>query len=228
MGTDIREVTFSRCSSEQELFKRWRAAQQDSSYEVGHDSYSGSLANAHLSVSRHETFATLDAAFKFANLESNGPDKREAIAYRYGDPSKVFPCTAKDRAVEEACTKLKQELDLFERSILLRFLASKSSSKKCSHCDSVISKKSRERLKHANYAQQLQQLQGFERKDLIAEQTQCPACGHNLLMTDTDIKRRESLAKRVAEVTAKRHAAYQAFTAKSADYGYVVIAAVPI
>jgi DNA-directed RNA polymerase subunit RPC12/RpoP len=227
MGAITRYVTFQRCPSEKELFRSWAATAEEDAYERGHESYSGSLHHAHLSVSR-TAFKTEKEASQHADSDAvqDAQQKGTALAFRYGDPSKVFPLSAADKALVLRRTALQREFDEVENSVLKRFVASKSASKKCPHCDSVISKKSRVHLASENYAKKCERLKGFELRDYVHEQTACPACGYNLLLTDTDIKKRESLKVRLKDVSGKAHEAEQAFREKSEDYGYVIVAVV--
>jgi hypothetical protein len=225
VGASYRTKIFEFCPNEAELFRRWKAEQADDMYERGHGAYEGTIGHTDLRVS-NRTFATLAEVRAFA--ENQHVDKRDAIAWRYGAGAPVFPATAKDRDLAALCQKLADEVELFEHSILKRFVLSKSASKRCTHCDSVISKKSREPLARQDFKRQLAQLSNpFERRDYIAEQTNCPACHHNLLLTDTDTKRRTALVTRSSEQARKLEQAKTEFLAKAKPYGYYVLACVP-
>lgn len=224
MGAEYRTKVFEFCPSEAELRRRWSVAQREDQYERGHGAYQGSIGDTDLYVSR-TTFKTFEDVQKFA--QDQDIEKRSATAWRYGEGAPVFPATAKDRELEALVKKLSDELELFERSILLRFVQSKSASKRCTHCDSVISKKSREPLTRQDFRRTLSTLDFIGQREYIAEQTNCPACGHNLLLTETDLKRRESLKTRHAEASKRLDKAKEDFKAKAKPYGYYVLACVP-
>jgi predicted RNA-binding Zn-ribbon protein involved in translation (DUF1610 family) len=228
VGAESRHLTFQHCPSEKELFKRWAQAVAEDVYQRGHQAYNGGISHTELSVGR-PAFKTRDEAFAHADSDAvyDATQKRMAVAFRYGDPSKVFPLSAADKALVLKRETLQKESDEFERNVLKRFVASESASKKCSHCDSVISKKSRVRVASDNYARNCASLTGFELRDYIREQTACPACGNNLLMTDTDVKKQAALKTRLADLVQKVGKAETAFRAKQADYGYVVLAVAP-
>ena len=225
MGTETRTFTFAKVKTESELRNQFKIQKSEDSYERGNGAYEGSLASINdLSIHR-QSFATLEAARKFADNEF--VEKRCAVALRYGDATKAFPYTEKDKALEAMVKKLDAELLTFENDILKRFVESKSASKKCTHCESVISKKSRERMAKEDFQRELNRIEGyFEKKDYIKERTSCPACGGNLLITDTDAKRKTSLETRQKEAAAKLRSAKESFDAKNKqEFGYLVIAA---
>jgi hypothetical protein len=87
MGATTRYVTFQRCPSEKELFRSWAATAEEDAYERGHESYSGSLHHAHLSVSR-TAFKTEKEASQHADSDAvqDAQQKGTALAFRYGDP----------------------------------------------------------------------------------------------------------------------------------------------
>lgn len=227
MGAISRTFTFNFCASREELLKRWDRQQGEDVWDKGHGAYQGTIAHARLSISPRR-FETLQAASNHADGELDHMSKGTAVAFYYGDGVPVFPATAKDRELVATVDKLTAELDNFELDILRRFVQSKSASKRCTHCDSVISKKSRERLVHGTYLARVNQLRDL--RDALEEKrerTSCPACWNNLLTTDTDLKRRKSLEERLALVTDKLEAARKAFYAKSKPYGYYVAGMVP-
>jgi len=227
MGAETRTITFENCASEKELFIRWRDAQREDQYQRGHDSYQGSIGETELRVSSRRFASEADAA---RNAWGDGTEiyKREALAFAYGDPAQVFPGTAKDRDLFKKHQELELSLKTFEHDVLRRFVASKSASKKCTHCDSVISKKSRQGLASANFLRDLERMtEPFAGRDYVHEQTTCPCCGHNLLMTETDIKRRAVLSTKVSELGKKVLEARTVHLSKVKPYGYYVIAVCP-
>jgi len=222
MGADTRFFHFDKCDNRAELDKRWRDAVREDTYERGHDSYNGSIRNVEsLSVHpvRYKTAGEAERA-----RDAYDADKREAMAFGYGDPTKVFPQTAGDKKMVDNLAKLKKELETFDFDILCRFAKGKTSSRKCSHCESVISRKSRQTLA---LRPPTRNQDNFAYRDALHELTACPACGHNLLITDTDKKLKASLEKRVHELTKKVEDAEKAFYAKKPTCGYFIVAVCP-
>jgi hypothetical protein len=220
MGTEIRYRNVSDVTSEKELFAKWAIIQEDDVRKRGEDSYNGAFTQVHLSVSRN-LFKTYKEAVDFAQNREGDLNKGDAVAYKYGEKP-GFPRTKADVELVERITVMQKELDYFYTDIVKRFIDSKSSSKKCAHCDSVISKKSR---KHVAYSQ--------TRSASIIERhayglvTDCPACGGNLLVTDTDKKRLESLTKRHREAVTKQQEALTSAKKNFPAWGYYIAAAVP-
>lgn len=221
MGAEIRFLTFNDCSTRDKLFKAWRERVEEDQFNRGHGTYNGSIAHCDLTIHRNR-FDTLEQAEKFAyQLDV---DKRQAVAIGYGNPDKAFPQKASDKKLAADHAAVKKAVDNFEFEILQRFVAGKSSSKKCTHCDSVISKRSRQPLAKQPPSRDQDH---FAYRDAIRDLTGCPACGHNLLVTDTDKKRRESLDKRFRDLTTKLDQAKKDFAAKNPPCGYFVAAACP-
>lgn len=227
MGAVSRSLVFNFCADPAELSKRWKKAQREDLWKRGHGPYQGSIGELDLSIAaRH--FDTLSQAQAYAQSELDMLDKRRAIAVRFGAKARIFPATERDRQLVAAHKALSEENVLFEREILLRFVRSKSASKRCGHCESVISKKSRERLAREPYRATLDKLSSYlDRREYIASQTNCPACGNNLLITETDQKRKKSLEARLQAASQKLEAAEAAFKAKAEDYGYYVVGWAP-
>lgn len=229
MGAETRYLTFDNCASEAELQKRWREAVEEDTYDRGHGSYNGSIRHVDSPYVHRVSYATREEAQKAASAMH--VDKGSAVAFRYGDAAKcAFPQTERDKQQSKKLDELEKELFLFNNSILKRFVTSKSASKRCGHCDSVISKKSRERLAREDYAKQhaaLARVGHFDARDYEAEQVNCPACNHNLLLTDTDIKRRQSLEARVKELRGKVEEARKDHLSKVKPFGYIVQAVAP-
>jgi hypothetical protein len=228
MGTTVRTFTLEGVANESELHQKYRALTQEDVHEHGHGHYQGSLSSIHGLTVSQKSFPTFDLARKVANNDF-APilSKGDAIAFKFGDSTKAFPNTAKDKALFELNKKLKHESITFENEILKRFVASKSSSKKCTHCDSVISKKSRERLAKENFLQTLDRMDSYlDREDYKRMQSNCPACGGNLLVTDTDKKRKQSIEERLKESSVKLEKAKSDHELKiKQSYGYIILAA---
>lgn len=218
MGTETRFINISFVASEQELLARWRILQTEDQYERGHDVYQGALTTARLSVSR-KTFKTYKEAVAFAHEAEI--DKGYAEAYKYGE-GVGFPRTKADAELGEKIKAMQKEMDFFHTDILRRFLDSKSSSKKCAHCESIISKKSRKNVlaTEARFARTSEQR-------MYGLVTDCPACGDNLLVTDTDKKRLASLTERHGAATKKYDAAFTVAKNTASAWGYYIVAAVP-
>lgn len=222
MGTDTRYLQFTNCNNQTELMARWRTAVQEDTYEKGHDIYNGSIRHCDLSV--HPTrFAT--AKLAEAARDAYNVDKREARAFGYGDAAKTFPQTAADKKAVQTLAQLEKELEHFEFDVLKRFVQGKSASRKCANCDSVISRKSRARL--AIRPPQKREDNVLDYRDAVRELTACPCCGHELLLTDTDKKRKASLGKRIQELTKKVSDAKTKFFSKNAACGYFIVAGCP-
>lgn len=221
MGTETRYLIFKDCTTRDSLIKAWRERVKEDQFDKGHGLYQGSIAHCDLSFHRNR-FDTFERAEKLGH--SIDVDKRQAVAIGYGQPEKAFPQKASDKKLVNDHATVEKGLENFDFEILQRFVAGKSSSKKCTHCDSVISKRSRQPLARRPPTKDQEY---FAYRDAIKELTSCPACGHNLLVTDTDKKRRESLEKRFKDLTAKLAQAKKDFAAKNPPCGYFVVAACP-
>lgn len=221
MGADTRYLTFNDCNTKDAMLQKWRAAVHEDKYQRGHDAYQGSIGDVdlHFHPTRFPDFA---AAQKFAHAQD--VEKREALAIPYGDTTKAFPQTAADKKAVETLAALETALGVFEFEVLKRFVNGKSASKRCTHCESVISKKSRKSMALRPPQKTSSEL---DNRLAVRELTQCPACGHELLMTDTDIQRKASLKKRSDDMYVKVAAAKKAFEAKRAPCGYYVVAVCP-
>lgn len=222
MGCQIRHLSFSPCSTPAELRKLWKETVEEDTYNKGHDTYNGSIRHVDdLDVHpvRFKTAKEASVAREGYNVE-----KREARAFAYGDPAKAFPMTAADKKMVTTLTALEKELEGFEFDVLTRFVKGKSASRKCGHCDSVISKKSR--MPFA-LRPPVKTSSVLDYRDAIRELTACPCCGHELLQTETDKKRKTSLKTRVGDLAAKVTKAKAAHYAKHEPCGYLVIAGCP-
>lgn len=219
MGTEMRYLNVSDAVSEQELRAEWASIQKDDERQRGIDPYNGALTHAHLSVSA-KLFKTYKEAAAFA--QEADINKGYAVAYKYGEKP-GFPRTKADLELVQRIKTMQKERDSFHADILKRFLDSKSSSKKCEHCESVISKKA---CKHVHAYSQSRASSSLDRQ-WYGEVTDCPACGGNLLVTDTDKKRLVSLTKRHQEAGTKYQVALTAAKKTSPAWGYHIAAAVP-
>lgn len=219
MGMEMRYLNVCYASSEKELLGKWATIREDDERDRGEDPYNGSYAHAHLTVST-KSFNTYKEAAFFA--QEADIDKGYAVAYKYGGKP-GFPKTKADLELVERIRSMQLERDSFHVDILKRFLDSKSSSKKCAHCESVISKKSRKHVR--SYSDTRESSSAALR--LHTQATDCPACGGNLLVTDTDKKRLVSLTKRHQEAEGKHREALTAAKKNSPAWGYYIAAAVP-
>lgn len=222
MGTETRYLHFDRCNNPTELRARWREAVEADTYNRGHEIYNGSIRHAELSVN---PVRFKDAKAAEAARDAYDVDKREAVAFGYGDPSKTFPQTAADKKLVETLAQLDKDLENFEFEVLKRFAHGKSASRKCTHCESVVSRKSR--VRYAARPPSKSQESHFDYRDSVRMLTACPCCGGELLMTDTDKKRKASLSTRSADLHKKVTAAREKFFAKTASCGYYIVAGCP-
>ena len=202
--------------------KHWKQAVEYDTYQRGHDTYNGSIRHVDsptIHPVRYKSEKEAQAARDAYNV-----DKREARAFAYGDPAKSFPMTAADKKMVATLATLEKELEGFEFEVLTRFVKGKSASRKCGNCDSVISKKSR-----IPWAQRppVKTSSVLDYREAIRELTACPCCGHELLQTETDKKRKMSLKTRVDDLAEKTAKARAAHYAKHTPCGYLVIAGCP-
>lgn len=206
---------------------RYRAAQEEARFEHGNDYYSGTIAHATLYPVRGVSFKTREEALQF--LEKKDINKGEVYAVKYGS-NQTYPQSAADKKLEEQLKALEKEAHLYEFSLLERFMKAKSSSKKCGHCESVISKKSRESL--FQFAKQAlsrtdSMMKSSDVADMKGELATCPACHRPLFETATDQAKKKSLDKRLSDYRQKSLDSKMKFKAKNAPWGYVLFGFVP-
>lgn len=223
MGAETRILQVADCATPALLQQRWRQLQDNDNYKRGHGAYQGSLGAVHDLDIASVRYPSLQAAT--AAAQAKYVDKRCAIAFGYGEPTKAFPVTSKDRQLVAQAEKLRKELGTFEYEVLKRFLQGKSKTKTCSGCGSAISQKSRKPLL-VTAPDMTQHPTNYQAREQAYGYVSCPACHGNLLMTDTDKKRKEALTRRYHEAITKETAAKRAYLAKQTPPGYVIAATV--
>lgn len=174
MGANLVIRTHPHAS--REVIKAWaRDISATSAVEDG-DSYSGEW-NMCKGVSFDER-KTFDSEAEAEDFIANNAIKWESLL---AVPAKVRKELHETSPVDEKLTELKAQFAAIQREqhtqgsrVLARAKEGKSELKACKHCSSKVS------LAHVR-------------------STQCPVCGGNLLMTDTDDKQKTALeVKRVA------------------------------
>lgn len=145
------------------------------------------------------------------------------LAIRVGDFSKSFPETKADKALADKLQELVQAVDLFDWNVLDRAQKAKSKTRKCAHCESSINvhKMDKPTLKEYQAAgddyisvPSIFWMRGRRHQSLLRSLTDCPVCGYNLLLTDTDKKTLTSLSTRRDEAQRKLASAKAAYDAK--------------
>lgn len=202
--------------TESEL-RQWVREEGDrQAYENGHDSYSGSwCAGQHVVFPRVPAFTSVQEADNY--IDEHAEKRGAALAVRVGDHSKGFPSTAADTALVERHKAVAEELKFFDFDVYTRARNQKSEKKSCSHCNSSINlKKMNPAMTRQDYAAALQSSGRFGMSTnaylgprgevmlmALVTLTGCPVCGHNLLVTETDTKRKTALVAKVSELEEK-------------------------
>lgn len=196
-------------------------------YDKGHDGFNGTFSTCHGLNITQQKFKTEQEAYNFV---SNNTDKRDAVmAVTVGDVSRVFPHTKADLALLGRLTTTRGEYENFEVDVLARAQAQKSAKKTCSHCGSSISLQHLlpvKEWKAAKVKNDVYALPGFTNWRGNLQQVfyrgpcDCPVCGKNLLITDTDKKRLARLGELLRELETKYREAKNAWDAKNPNQGY--------
>ncbi len=194
----------------------------DMAHESGTGPYSGNwCGNQGLHVHPNTVKTDAEAAALCERLcDKWGP----VLAVRVGDFTKVFPQSKADKALSEKAQELTQAVDLFDWSVLDRAQKAKSKTRKCPHCESSINVKHMCKPTAKEYEQASRELvniplvfwqRGRRYVPLFRSLTDCPVCGKDFLMTDTDKKSLASLVRRRDEAAKKLQAAKAAYEAKA-------------
>jgi rRNA maturation endonuclease Nob1 len=137
-------------------------------YECGQGGYSGTLAEKYDLAFVRQDFKEEAEAEQYLeeNAEKWGPALAVKVAEVHG--LQRFPVTRADFTLQEKVQKLRANIDGFDKEVIERSRQQKAKNKACKKCYSQIS------------------LRALESVD-------CPVCGGNLLITETDKKRRSRL-----------------------------------
>lgn len=219
MGTTTETRSYPACSID-ELKRHYNDTLSEMINEHGSGSYSGNWSTCEGLQVTDKVFSNSNAAGDYLNrvLEKRG----SVLAVKVGDFSNVFPKTKQDQTLVEKAKQLSNELFEFDRNILLRAQSAKSKTKKCTHCESSINVKKLV----APSLKEMRDPGQFSGSGVVRHcgnylmvnycgLTDCPVCNKNLLRTDTDIKNKESLRKRVQEAEQKVNDAKKQFTEKT-------------
>lgn len=192
-------------------------------YESGHDPYSGNWTT-------NEGLCILPGAYKTENeayrvLEARAQKRGPVLAVKVGDFSKSFPETKAEKALVEKFKELSEALDTFDWHVLQRAMSAKSNTKKCPHCGSSINIKAMCNVTLAEFKRASEDSRGIPSSLVLSRGrrlyismmhlTDCPVCNKNLLMTESDFKKLDSLRKRRDEAHLKVSTARTAWEAKN-------------
>lgn len=193
MGSCSKAKRFQFCS-EQELRRQFADLQRQDELEFGTQSYSGSWATIHgLAIDRNRTFHSVKEGNDYF---LDAVDKREALAVvlvltkppataqRNADATRakarklelerLYPLTGQTVSASGYLSSPTWERALSDE-VLARVHSGKSRTKGCSACGSSIAVTHIFRL-------------------------QCPVCGAEFLMTDSERRRRDRVKARIAEI----------------------------
>lgn len=217
-------VTVTRIApalSEKDLKDWFRQELSDMGRESGTGPYSGNwCTNQGLRIHPRAVASDKDAE---ALCEQQCDKWGSVLAVRVGDFAKSFPETKADKALVDKLQELSKAVDLFDWNVLDRSQKAKSKTRKCSHCESSINvhKMDKPTLKEYESAghdymhiPSVFWMRGRRHLSLFRSLTDCPVCGHNLLLTDTDKKALSSLVSRRDEAQRKLATAKAAYEAK--------------
>lgn len=212
--------------SEKELRLWFREQLDEMAYEKGFDTYSGTWVTNH-GLYIHPRAVASDAAAEDL-CEKEFRKGGYVLAVRVGDFSRCFPETKADKALAEKAQELRRAVDLFDWTVLDRAQKAKSKTRKCPHCESSINVHKMDKPKlteceeatHANVRIPSSFWSRGRMCVLIWRNlTDCPVCGQNLLLTDTDKKTLASLVTRRDEAQRKLTVAKAAYEAKEKKEG---------
>lgn len=195
MGATYLSKTFPNCSV-QELGRQFADLQAQAEREFGTDPYSGSWATIHsLDIDRNRAFHSITEAETYV---TDAVDKRYAVAVTVIRTTPTAAAKRRADAVRAKARKIELErlypltgqtvsatgyvsLPTWERTltdeILARVRSGKSRTKGCTACGSSIA---------VNHIHRLD----------------CPVCGAEFLLTDSERRRRGRLKARIAEIEA--------------------------
>lgn len=193
-------------------------------YERGHDAYAG-VWNDSLKICPN-VFATDKDATEW--LQNNSDKWGAVLAVKVGNFTKAFPATKADQALVAQHAEIKARVDFFEFDVASRVRGQKSEKKGCGSCGSTINIKKMWLPTRRDYESALQGGRSLGAGDSflrLRDKLQfvhyqgildCPVCGANLLMTDTDKKQRAALCQKAAALTKKLDEAKKAHEEKLA------------
>lgn len=216
MGAVFYTHSFEACSTD-ELKQKFREYQAEEAYEYGNSAYNGRMSQSAGLVISSQVFKDENAAYNW--LDNNTSKRGAAVAVKVGEFKPLFPVTAKDKKLVDTYNAIKIELEEFDIEVTKRAKAQKSTKKTCTHCGSVISLKHLELPKkwsaerYSDFAPAVT-FMGQYYVTSMRKLTDCPVCSHNLLMTDTDKKRKESLEVKFKELAKKVNEARNAYNSK--------------
>ena len=171
MGAVFCTATF-KTMSETDLKKAFTDYRKDKLEEFGNDSYGGHMGLVQGLRIIDKTFAT---SYEAADWIADHQQKYSpAIAVKIGDFKNSFyskPAVAK---LVASMVELQAELSSFNTDILKRAKAAKSTMRGCKHCESRIN---------------ITKFNPVDDSHNMSKVTDCPVCGENLLVTDTDTAR---------------------------------------
>jgi len=154
-------------------------------FEYGNDGYNGTLTTNNGLVFTGQAFSTESAAIRWLeeSVEKWGP----VLAVRYGDWPELFEDSPKGRVLVTKRKELESARQTFEVDVIRRTKSGKSRTKGCKCCGSSIA------VSHIHETPRRDQQSAME----------CPVCGHEYLLTETDVKRRKSLETRLRDALQK-------------------------
>lgn len=222
MGTETM-IRMAPAMSSQELGSWFRDTVGEMRHSRGNEAYSGTWATCEgLSILKQP--GVINEARARVLLEGAAYKRGPVVALQVGDFSKVFPCTAADKAMVAKLAVLRNEKKFFEWNILDRSQKAKTKTKKCGKCESSINVHKME--KPATTELDRADTNSFGMPYMVLERgmylltglrgfTDCPVCNSNLLKTDTDLKNEKSLKEREAALSIKVSTAKAAAAAKA-------------
>lgn len=228
MGTEFSVHREESCT-EEELKKRFISLREDLRDRYGSDQYNGKMSQSRGLTITSKVFENDEVACDW--LDSNAEKWGYALAVKVGTFKPLFPVTATDKKLVSTFETLKKDLENFDIDVAKRAKAQKSAKKTCVHCASVIN------LKHLDVPNnwKAQRYSDFASAVVFTGEyyitsmrklTDCPVCGKNLLLTDTDKKRKENMRTKLKDLRDKVIAARMAYDAKMKDkQGYWLIGA---
>lgn len=195
MGSCFNTVKFN-ASSEKEMKDKFSRYQEDLCSNHGNDTYAGHLGIVNGVSVASKSFPTENAAHEWICENTDKWDSAQAV--RVGDFSKVFPCTASDKKINESYLELAERVSLWDSTIVTRVQKGKSTQRSCEHCGSKIAVKY---IKSVN----------------------CPVCtSHKFLNTPTDEKNLQAVKLKLNSVTEKMNEAKKKYEVQAKSVFWLV------
>lgn len=221
MGSVYVSRTRDACTLEelQQWFDEETARQR---HERGHRVYAN-VWETHFKV-LPQSFSTEAQACEF--IQNNAVKWGAVLAARVGDFSQVFPVSKADKALAARLSEVTDARLFFDFDVATRVRTQKSAKKTCNSCSSTINVQKLWMPTRQEYKQAASRRDSLGtlptalsirgQLEFVTYQrlTDCPVCGKNLMLTETDLKRRDSLVTKEAELCSKVKAAKAAFDAK--------------